>query len=199
MTGAMDRRSARTRRSLHQALMTLILRKGYEDITVQDILDEADVGRSTFYAHYTGKDDLLRRGFDRLQAEMAGLRTARPGAAPPGAEPLAFSLALFEHVAGYATIYRALVGSRGGLLATQELRRILADLVKADLPGVPDDRKIAQDLRLSFVVDAFLTVLTWWLERHPGLAPGDVDRAFRALVLDGLRPAAGILTAPESR
>jgi AcrR family transcriptional regulator len=50
----MDRRAARTRRALHGALMSLILRKGYEAITVQDIIDEADVGRSTFYAHYTG-------------------------------------------------------------------------------------------------------------------------------------------------
>jgi AcrR family transcriptional regulator len=51
----MDRRAARTRRALHGALMSLILRKGHEAITVQDIVDEADVGRSTFYAHYAGK------------------------------------------------------------------------------------------------------------------------------------------------
>jgi len=47
----MDRRAVRTRRSLHRALMSLILRKDYEVVTVQDIVDEADVGRSTFYAH----------------------------------------------------------------------------------------------------------------------------------------------------
>src|SRR5260370_35920411 len=97
MTDTMDRRAVRTRRSLHQALMSLILRKGYEGVSVQDIIDEADIGRSTFYAHYTGKEDLLRRGFKMLRAEMAGAQSASRGA--PEArhrEPLPFSLALCE-------------------------------------------------------------------------------------------------------
>jgi AcrR family transcriptional regulator len=50
MEGGMDRRAARTRRALHGALISLILRKGYDAITVQEIIDEADVGRATFYA-----------------------------------------------------------------------------------------------------------------------------------------------------
>ena len=59
---AIDRRAARTRRALHEALIALILRKGYEATTIQDIIDEADIGRSTFYAHYAGKEELLRGG-----------------------------------------------------------------------------------------------------------------------------------------
>ncbi|MBO0803611.1 MAG: TetR/AcrR family transcriptional regulator [Nocardiopsaceae bacterium] len=54
-----DRRVRRTRALLHQALIELILEKGYGRITVQDILDRADVGRSTFYSHYRDKDALL--------------------------------------------------------------------------------------------------------------------------------------------
>ena len=74
MEGSMDRRAARTRRSLHQALISLILRKGYDAITVQEIIDEADVGRATFYAHYRGKEDLLRGGFEALRAELKAAR-----------------------------------------------------------------------------------------------------------------------------
>jgi len=70
MEGSMDRRATRTRRSLHQALISLILRKGYDAITVQEIIDEADIGRATFYAHYRGKEDLLRGGFEALRAEL---------------------------------------------------------------------------------------------------------------------------------
>src|SRR5262245_45123225 len=55
-----DRRVARTRAMLHQALLALIMEKGYEAISVADICERADVGRSTFYAHFTGKDDLKR-------------------------------------------------------------------------------------------------------------------------------------------
>src|SRR5258708_34153749 len=75
---------------------TAILRKGYEAITIQDIIDEADVGRSTFYAHYTGKEDLLRRGFQTLPAEPADAQRTPPAKGngsekpPPGCRTAMF-------------------------------------------------------------------------------------------------------------
>src|SRR5690349_12821508 len=107
MTGTIDRRAARTRRALHEALISLILRKGYDSITIQEIIDAADVGRSTFYAHYTSKEDLLRGGFESLRSELAGARHRASEKRDAG--PLAFSLALFEHACGYKQVYRALV------------------------------------------------------------------------------------------
>ena len=65
-----DRRVARTRAMLQQAHISLILEKGYEAITVDDICDAANVGRSTFYAHYTSKDDLRRSGLEHLRKEL---------------------------------------------------------------------------------------------------------------------------------
>ena len=62
-----NRRVRRTHRSLHNVLMSLILEKNYDAITVQQILDRADVGRSTFYAHFDGKDELLLSGTDDLR------------------------------------------------------------------------------------------------------------------------------------
>ena len=53
-----DRRIRRTQKSLHEALISLVLEKSYDSITVQEILDRADIGRSTFYAHFDGKDKL---------------------------------------------------------------------------------------------------------------------------------------------
>src|SRR5260370_4624614 len=115
MEGSMDRRSARTRRALHEALISLILRKGYDAITVQEIIDQADIGRATFYAHYRGKEDLLRGGFDALRAELKAARgtaLSKRGAGQDG--PLVFSLAMFEHACAYRDVYRAMVGGRGG-------------------------------------------------------------------------------------
>ena len=54
-TKAPDRRVQRTRKLLQDALMALILEKGYEAVTIQDIIDRANVGRSTFYAHFLDK------------------------------------------------------------------------------------------------------------------------------------------------
>src|SRR6516164_5384579 len=78
----MDRRIQRTHQVLHQALISLIVEKGYEVITVQDIIDRANVGRSTFYTHYVGKQDLLRAGLKHLKEHL--LKHQQAARAPKG-------------------------------------------------------------------------------------------------------------------
>jgi len=179
-----DRRAARTRRLLHEALMRLIFRKDYDSITVQDLLDEADIGRSTFYAHYAGRDDLLRKGFDRMQEELRAAQNRLSG--ETRAVPLAFSAVVFAHTAEYRENYRAMVGTRGGAIVLAEIRRVLLAMVEPELASVPHG-DIPRDLLARYIVDAFHSVLTWWLERHPQLAPEAVNRMFRALVLPSLK------------
>ena len=65
-----DRRIQRTRQLLDNALIELILEKEYDKITVQNIIDQANVGRSTFYAHYLDKDDLLEKSMERTMEEF---------------------------------------------------------------------------------------------------------------------------------
>jgi AcrR family transcriptional regulator len=188
MAEVMDRRAARTRKALHGALMSLILRKGYDAITIQDIIDEADVGRSTFYAHYTGKEDLLRSGFQTLRAELTEAQRVARARAGSQDRPLAFSLAMFEHASAYTDVYRALVGGRGGVVAINEIRRVLAEIVKKELV-VQERETVPREVRVDFIVGTFLTVLTWWLERRPGLSPSEADAIFRHLVISGIGPS----------
>src|SRR4051812_43769240 len=65
-----DRRSERTRQLIGTALIEVMLAKGYDEITVQDILDRANVGRSTFYAHFLDKEDLLVSQLTRVLDEL---------------------------------------------------------------------------------------------------------------------------------
>lgn len=182
----MDRRAARTRKALHEALISLILRKGYDDITVQDLIDEADVGRSTFYAHYAGKEDLLRRGFEQLRADLMESRSLSPrDAASAGGEPFAFSLTLFQHAEGYKDVYRALAGRSGGAVVIGRIRDVLVDFVREDLP-TRQDAAIPKELALEFILSALLSVLTWWLKRRPDLAPTEVEGLFRQLMFGGV-------------
>jgi AcrR family transcriptional regulator len=186
MPKVIDRRAARTRRALHEALISLILRKGYEATTIQNIIDEADVGRSTFYAHYKGKEDLLRGGFERLRADLTQARGGVSDGRGARRSPLIFSLALFQHADGYKDVYRALVSGRGGAVAVSEIRRVLSDFVKEELSVTKLNGAVPLELALQFIVSAFLAVLTWWLERKPELTPPEVDRMFRRLVISGI-------------
>jgi AcrR family transcriptional regulator len=187
MTETIDRRSARTRKALYEALISLILRKGYEAITIQDLIDEADVGRSTFYAHYTSKEDLLRGGFETLRKLLT--EAQRNAMAKTGREegrPLGFSLAMFEHACQYRTVYKALIGGRGGPVIGNELRHVLSDVVRKDLAAGADDGAVARELRVQFVVGTFMTVLIWCLEQKSEIRPPQIDAMFRRLVLNGL-------------
>src|SRR5258708_11562153 len=112
---AIDRRITRTRGMLEHALTSLILKKGYEAITIQDICDEANVGRSTFYAHYTSKDDLKRSGFERLRKDLVDRqREARSAPGDIKDRALGFNLTMFEHARDPLDLCRALVGGHAG-------------------------------------------------------------------------------------
>jgi AcrR family transcriptional regulator len=178
-----DRRTARTQKALNDALVALILRKDYESITVQDIIDEANVGRSTFYMHFNGKEDLLRASFETLRKVLAGAASAKHNVFPDDGLP--FSLAMFEHACEHKRVYRALLGGRGGVVVSRQIRQVLADLVRRELARAPE-HGIPTEIRVQFVVDTFLGVLSWSIGRKPGLPPRQMNAIFRRLAMHGL-------------
>jgi AcrR family transcriptional regulator len=190
---AIDRRSLRTKAMLQHALNSLIQKKDYEAITIKDICDVANVGRSTFYAHYTSKDDLKRRGFDKLRKELVDRqREALATAANEGDRNLGFSLTMFEHARDHVDQYRALVGGRGGAVSLGRIRQILSDLVRDELAATIDKNSadtIPRELVAQYVVGAFMAVMTWWLDGGAKLSPKHIDAMFRRLATGGIAPS----------
>ena len=116
-----DRRVRRTRELLRQALVSLILERGYEHLSVQDILDRADIGRSTFYAHYRDKDQLLLSGFDEAFAALAAdIPNAETTSGQRG-DFLVAAHALLEHAQGHRQLWKALVGKPGAELVLRQV------------------------------------------------------------------------------
>ena len=185
-----DRRVARTRALLQKAHLSLILEKGFEAITVDDICDAANVGRSTFYAHYTSKDDLRRSGLEHLRKELVDRQKqalATPG--DIGDRSLGFSLTMFEHARDHIDLYKALVGGRGGAIALGTIRQILSDLVRNELAATVDKTSadvIPRELVVQYIVGAFMAVMTWWLDGGAKLPPRRVDAMFRRLATEGI-------------
>lgn len=107
-----DRRVRRTRRLLRDALVSLVLERGYAGITVEDITDRADLGRATFYSHYTDKDDLLGQVVSDLSADLH----ERLGPLVP-ASSVGFTgkpvLEMFRHAAEERDVYRVILRGEG--------------------------------------------------------------------------------------
>ncbi len=159
-----DRRVRRTRKLLHDAFIALVIEQGYEKTTIQDILDRADVGRSTFYVHYRDKEALLTASFDgirdQLEGELADITADGPiDVALPAA-------LLFEHAYRNQRVYRALCGRQGGALVQRYLRRMIGDLLRKRLrpqftrAGID----VPPDVAAEFYTSAALGLLVWWID-----------------------------------
>jgi AcrR family transcriptional regulator len=187
---SIDRRVGRTTKTLHHALISLILKKNYEAITIQEICDAANVGRSTFYAHYTGKDDLHQRGIENLRKVLTDPEShALVDQGDIRGWSLSFSRTLFEHAHDRKDLFRALAGSRGGAVALAAIRRIISDVVRDELAKTADKNSadsIPREVIVQFIVGACMAVLTWWLDKGAKLPPAKIDAMFRRLATEGI-------------
>ena len=190
---ALDRRIPRSRAMLQNALCSLIARKGYEAITIKDICEAAHVGRSTFYAHFTSKDDLKRSGFEPLRKQLVGRqKEALAMARDHKGRSLAFSLAMFEHARDHRDHYRALVGSRGGTVSLGTIRKMLSGLVRDELAATTDRSSadvIPREFVVQYVVGAFMAVLTSWLDGGAKMPPEQINAMFCRLATEGILPS----------
>jgi AcrR family transcriptional regulator len=163
----------------------------YDRTTVQDILDRADIGRSTFYAHYRDKDDLLRAGFEDIRAALAAERDAAEQRAGRKVEFLQPMLVVFQHVGAHRHFWQPLARKGGAELVTRILRDNVIDLVRehfrSQFPGAKENQ--AQlEAAMQFVTGACMGLLTWWLENdHVPYSAEEIHSIFRRLATQGLR------------
>jgi len=170
-----DRRVRRTHDALRAALLELILEHGFEATTVLQITERANVGRSTFYAHYADKEDLLQGSIEGLRAWLEEHMDADADQRQTEVHPaLAFCLPMLEHAADSKPLFAAMIGRRGGQLLVELTHDMWAALVRARWPG-------ADEIGVQAIAGAFGSTLAWWLTSAPHLTAAEVDARFRAL------------------
>jgi AcrR family transcriptional regulator len=183
--GSIDRRVARTRNLLQQALFRLTAKKGYAAITVEDICHEADVGRSTFYTHYPDKDSLRKATIAEhtkaLQARTAERRLDRH------ADGFSFSGPVFEHAHMARETHTALMGGKKREMP-DEIREWISGQVRRELIGMPAGPRGGMKLEIAtrFIVGAFFEVMHWWLEVESKLSAAEIDHMFVRLASQGV-------------
>jgi AcrR family transcriptional regulator len=184
-----DRRIQKTRRLLHEALFSLIHEKDYDTIVVKEILDRANVGRSTFYTHFNDKDELL---VSVMQDMLRSVQSTRlPSSATRNEDIIRFSLPIFEHVSQHLGAGKSRIGSRGRALIHEHLQKVLAELISGGIRKQSQGRpqkagEIPPDLFVQYVASTFILVLNWWVESRSPLRPTEVNELFRGLILPTL-------------
>lgn len=180
-----DRRVQRTQRLLREALLALIQEKGFEALSVQEIIDRANVGRATFYAHFDNKEDLLVSGFDELRASLRERQDyALSHASKADERVFAFSHEMIAHVNEYREVFRAMVGKHSGAMVERLLHKLLVDLVRDDVRAmVPQGwaSSIPAEAFVQFIAGALFGLLMWWLDGKARLSVEDLNAFFRRL------------------
>jgi AcrR family transcriptional regulator len=180
-----DRRVQRTKTSLHNALIGLAREKPYPSIAVKEILDRANVGRSTFYTHFRDKDDLLESGIHEILQSIQ----AQPRAASALERVLAFSLPLLKHIDEHRRVAGPRMRREGRVIMHEHMERVLTSLVADELALMYAGQTkvlIPIDLVARHVASTYVLVLNWWVESDSALTPADVDACFRHLVVPAL-------------
>jgi AcrR family transcriptional regulator len=180
-----DRRVRRTRRALREALVALIVERGYDKVTVQDVLDRADVGRSTFYAHYRDKDHLFAACFDDLRAGLE--RELAAIAAAPAHDPTRPFGVIFEHAYRNQQVYRALCGRSGETAGTRHLHRMILDSLRDHL--TPVGLRLPVDVVAEYHAGALLGVLLWWVRRGFPQPPAEIAQICQAMATPAVMAA----------
>lgn len=166
-----DRRVRRTRETLHRALIELMMERAYDRISVSDVIARANIGRSTFYAHYRDKDDLLVVSCgEHLRQEIA--RSPDRGRWAP----VRVMIGLAAH---YPQVYEPLIGPRASVTALRGYRNSVAAILREHLdaqPGPPAD-----DLTVTTLSWALVGLLTAVTDRTNPVAPELAWRRFEAI------------------
>jgi AcrR family transcriptional regulator len=184
-----DRRKQRTRALLRDALIALILEKGYDAVTVQDITDRANLGRATFYLHYKGgKDELLLSMMEGIQADVmqqAGPITSN-GFLENGNPP---SLHAFKHAEENADFYKAMLGGGGLAGLITRFRKSSVEQIQAQMNPVlaAHEDRLTVDIISNFVVGALNTLVIWWLENDRPCPAEEVARIYHQLITVGIQ------------
>lgn len=192
-----DRRVQRTRKLLQDALMTLIVEKGYEAVTVQDIIDRANVGRSTFYDHFLDKQALLLSGFEQLRTFLA---EQRPTVSASGELRMGFSLPMFEHACSYRPVYRAMIGKQSGAVVRKQIQQLLTDLVRDEFATLAphDATPVAIEIVVQYTVSAFMGLLAWCADHDTPDTAAEIDAIFQRLTMPGVLAGLGRLRVSQS-
>ena len=183
----MDRRQQKTRDAIFRAFTALLARKSASAITVQEIIDEANIGRATFYAHFETKDYLLKALCEEL---FAHILDAESGQGEVHSHylccdvPDSVFLHLLQHLRKNDNHILELLSCRNNDLFLSYFKTNLQDLIRTEAgrQGWRFAADIPEDYAVNHIAAAFVETVRWWIDSHPDRSPDVIAAYFRTAV-----------------
>ncbi|MBA2395430.1 MAG: TetR/AcrR family transcriptional regulator [Ktedonobacteraceae bacterium] len=178
-----DRRSQRTRHMVTSAMLELLFERHYDTITIQNILDRAGIGRSTFYTHYFDKEDVLTGIAEQMLetfSEQFSHRNVEQGIIP--------ALELFQHVQQNYQYFQAMMRGNAGEVLWEAAQATLSTSIEQTLTtyGGKTSPSIPWDVTSQYLAGSFLHLMKWWLKAVMPYSPAQMERIFQQLALPGV-------------
>lgn len=180
----MDRRQQKTRAAIFSAFAGLLAEKNYSRITVQEIIDAANVGRTTFYAHFETKDELLKA----LCSELFGhiMASAHDAGHTHGlytdGEPESVFCHLLQHLAENDKSILALLSCESSDLFLHYFRDSLSEFIRMHFSLGERPGGLPEDFLVNHISGSFVEMVLWWLRGNRDRKPEELDRYFRAAI-----------------
>ncbi|MBN1313384.1 MAG: TetR/AcrR family transcriptional regulator [Anaerolineae bacterium] len=197
MTARLDRRVQRTRKALSQALIELILEKGYDAVRVQDIAERANLRAATLYLHYRNKEDLLLNTLEDMFDDLVGTLGALQEEDVGKTVHQEFK-AVFQHVRENKDLYRVITGGQGNKTVKTRIRDYIAAQSalriqrRLEQLGVPESTfSLSVDFVSKYVGGALLALITQWLEDDGGHSADTMGEISELLIIRGVQGLLG--------
>ena len=181
----MDRRQKKTRDAIFTAFSELLSQKSYSKITVQDIIDAANVGRTTFYAHFETKDDLLREMctdiFDHVISDSLKIEGSHDFSLGKGA-PMEIVTHILYHLRDNRKNIIGVLSCESGELFMSYFKGYFRDLLETwlqDEAGIP---QVPRDFLLNHITGSFVNMIQWWIKHNLAQSPEDLTGYFEAVI-----------------
>lgn len=179
-----DRRVRRTRRLLREALISLVLEKDLEDITIKEITERADVAYVTFFRHYDAVGELLMEVLEEQFRELRIRVETAARDAQDGERNIVEGTLIFEHVRDNSGLYQILLNSESATLTRRRVKDTIAALFDRTCQPLHEGTGlIPGELAADHIATALLGLIRWWLDKDMLEATGRMGEIYNRLIV----------------
>lgn len=189
----MDRRMQKTKKAIYEAFSKLLTSESYSKITVQEIIDEANIGRSTFYAHYETKDELLKEMCQHMFSHVmsTNLSEEKTHDFSSGNRNLTSLLThILYHIKEETIQFKGLLSCENGEYFWVNFRSQSAEFIKNHMLTGKRKLSVPEDVLIHHISVTFEGLIKRWIQKGMTDSPETIAQYFELLVgplfVDGL-------------